>query len=93
MAPPGLAEKKRPGDGNSGNNQPSTPAPGPCRASPAQGSGDLRPRREDRKHIHERDSQHGEIEMYNRQGKHLGAYDHLSDKQLKDPDPERTCVK
>jgi len=38
-------------------------------------------------------SQHGEIEMYDERGKHLGAYDHVFGKQLKGPGPGRTRVK
>ncbi|RAJ29635.1 RHS repeat-associated protein [Kitasatospora sp. SolWspMP-SS2h] len=70
--------------------------PGANRVSPktpVQGGGGLRPRWEDGRHIYEWDSQHGEIEKYNKQGKHLGAYDPVSGQQLKGPDPGRKCVK
>ncbi|WP_234337292.1 colicin E3/pyocin S6 family cytotoxin [Kitasatospora phosalacinea] len=58
-----------------------------------QGGGGLRPRWEHGKHIYEWDSQHGEIEKYNKQGQHRGAYDPVSGQQLKGPDPGRKCVK
>mgnify|MGYP001685595785 CR=1 FL=1 len=35
--------------------------------------------------ILECDSQHGEVEKYDKRGKHLGAFDPKSGKQLKDP--------
>ena len=35
--------------------------------------------------ILECDSQHGEVEKYDKRGKHLGAFDPKTGKQLKDP--------
>ncbi|KAA5837265.1 colicin E3/pyocin S6 family cytotoxin [Saccharopolyspora hirsuta] len=44
--------------------------------TPVQGGGGLRPRWKDRKgNIYEWDYQHGEVEVYNKRGKHQGAFD------------------
>ncbi|MGW4644937.1 colicin E3/pyocin S6 family cytotoxin [Kitasatospora sp. NPDC004289] len=63
--------------------------------TPVQGGGGMRPRWEDKKHIYEWDSQHGEVEKYTKQGKHLGAFDPNTGKPLpgKGPVSGRTCVK
>ncbi|MFE9428570.1 colicin E3/pyocin S6 family cytotoxin [Kitasatospora sp. NPDC006697] len=61
--------------------------------TPVQRGGGLRPRWEDSNNIYEWDSQHGEIEMYDKQGKHLGAYDPNTGQQLKGPVKGRTCNK
>ncbi|MEU9128779.1 colicin E3/pyocin S6 family cytotoxin [Kitasatospora sp. NPDC048540] len=61
--------------------------------TPVQGGGGKRARWEDGKNIYEWDSQHGEVEKYNKQGKHLGAYDPDTGNQLKGPVPGRKCVK
>ncbi|GAA1942673.1 colicin E3/pyocin S6 family cytotoxin [Kitasatospora viridis] len=61
--------------------------------TPVQRGGGLRPRWEDKNNIYEWDSQHGEIEMYDKQGKHLGAYDPNTGQPLKGPVKGRTCVK
>ena len=61
--------------------------------SPVQGGGGKRARWEDGKNIYEWDSQHGEVEKYDKQGKHLGAYDPNTGAQLKGPVSGRKCVK
>jgi len=43
--------------------------------------------------IYEWDSQHGKVEMYTKQGKHLGEYDPLSGEQTKPADPTRRVEK
>ena len=63
--------------------------PGAQRAkpkTPVQGGGGLRKRwRLPGGCILEWDSQHGEVEKYDKRGKHLGAFDPKTGKQLKDP--------
>ena len=63
--------------------------PGAQRAkpkTPVQGGGGLRKRwRFPGGCILEWDSQHGEVEKYDKRGKHLGAFDPKTGKQLKDP--------
>ena len=47
--------------------------------TPVQGGGGLRPRwKDDKGNIYEWDSQHGEFEIYNKQGKHKGSYNPTS---------------
>lgn len=57
-------------------------------------SGGLRARWElPNKRILEWDKQHGEVEMYTKNGKHLGAFDPETGKQIKDAKPDRTIKK
>ena len=42
-----------------------------------------------RKRIYEWDSQHGELEAYNKRGKHVGVVDNQTGEQIKDPVPGR----
>jgi RHS repeat-associated protein len=63
-----------------------------------QRGGGMRARWEDKNAIYEWDSQHGEVEMYNRRGRHLGAFDPQTGKpvtdrkgKVKGPVPGRTC--
>ncbi len=59
-----------------------------------QGGGKLRERWKDRKgHIYEWDSQHGKVELYTKNGKHLGEFDHITGEQTKDADPSRKVEK
>jgi hypothetical protein len=56
-----------------------------------QGGGKKRPRWKDRDgNIYEWDFQHGAIEKYNKRGKHLGEFDHITGEQNKSPDNTRT---
>ena len=59
--------------------------------TPVQGGGGLRPRWEDGKYIYEWDSRHGEVEKYDRRGRHLGSFDPNTGDALKGPVPGRTC--
>ncbi|CAI8769496.1 Toxin [Pseudomonas sp. IT-P44] len=43
--------------------------------------------------IYEWDSQHGKVELYTKQGKHLGEYDPLTGEQTKPADPKRSVEK
>ncbi|WP_174514510.1 colicin E3/pyocin S6 family cytotoxin [Streptacidiphilus jiangxiensis] len=61
--------------------------------TPVQGGGGKRARWEDGKNIYEWDSQHGEVEKYDKNGRHLGAYDPNTGAQLKGPVSGRKCVK
>ncbi|AZE10982.1 Colicin E3 [Pseudomonas chlororaphis subsp. aureofaciens] len=62
--------------------------------SSVQGGGKKRPRWKDRKgRIYEWDSQHGAVELYDKQGKHLGEYDSVSGEQTKPAQPGRTTPK
>ena len=62
--------------------------------TPVQGGGGLRKRWKDPKgNIYEWDSRHGELEMYNSKGDHLGAFDPVTGKQLKHRDPSRNIKK
>lgn len=55
-----------------------------------QGGGGLRPRwKLPDGTILEWDSQHGELEKYDKRGKHEGAYDPDTGQQKKGPDPKR----
>jgi hypothetical protein len=82
----------------SGNYKPAprTPKafPGLRRAKPKtsiQGGGGLRKRWKDEAgNIWEWDSQYGELEKYSPKGKHLGAFDPDTGKQLKPADGSRT---
>jgi hypothetical protein len=63
-----------------------------------QGGGGMRARWEDKKFIYEWDSQHGEVEKYNKKGKHLGAFDPNTGEMMTDskgrpkgPTAGRTC--
>ncbi|MGX6608079.1 colicin E3/pyocin S6 family cytotoxin, partial [Micromonosporaceae bacterium Da 78-11] len=67
--------------------------------TPIQGGGGTRARWETKKNILEWDSQHGEIEMYNKRGVHLGSFDPDTGKPITDskgnvkgPNPGRKCV-
>ncbi|WP_413794089.1 colicin E3/pyocin S6 family cytotoxin [Pseudomonas sp. N4] len=52
--------------------------------------GGLRPRWKDNdKIIYEWDLQHGAVEKYNKRGKHLGEFDHITGTQTKPADPTR----
>src|SRR5690606_17314029 len=56
-----------------------------------QGGGKKRPRWKDREgNIYEWDFQHGAIEKYNKRGKHLGEFNHITGEQTKSPDSTRT---
>ncbi len=52
--------------------------------------GSKRRRWRDDKRIFEWDYQHGHVEMYDRRGHHLGAYDAYTGKQLKNADPSKS---
>jgi RHS repeat-associated protein len=54
--------------------------------TPVQGGGGMRKRWEDKKNIYEWDSQHGEVEMYDKRGKHLGSFDAETGKPITDKD-------
>lgn len=59
-----------------------------------KGGGGVRRRWKDSKgRIFEWDSQHGAVEMYDRQGKHLGEYDAVTGQQTKPPKPDRKVEK
>jgi hypothetical protein len=59
-----------------------------------QGGGGTRRRWKDGKgRIYEWDSQHGAVEMYDKQGKHLGEYDPLTGEQTKPAKPGRKVEK
>jgi hypothetical protein len=49
----------------------------------------LRPRWKDEDHIYEWDGQHGELEQYDLQGNHQGAFDWETGKRLKKAVPGR----
>lgn len=53
-------------------------------------SGERRWRSSDGKRIFTWDSLHGEIEVFNRRGRHLGAIDPIHGNLIKDPVPGRT---
>lgn len=56
-----------------------------------QGGGKKRPRWKDKEgNIYEWDFQHGAIEKYNKRGKHLGEFNHITGEQTKSPDNTRT---
>ena len=57
---------------------------------PVQGGGKLRARWKDSDgKIYEWDSQHGELEKYDKRGKHLGAFDYKTGDKIKPADPKR----
>lgn len=59
-----------------------------------QGGGKLRERWKDKKgRIYEWDSQHGKIEVYTKNGKHIGEFDHMTGEQTKEADPSRKVDK
>ncbi|EGX6965412.1 hypothetical protein JGJ17_004699, partial [Vibrio alginolyticus] len=59
-----------------------------------QGGGKLRERWKDKKgRIYEWDSQHGKVEIYTKNGKHIGEFDHISGEQTKEADPARKVEK
>ncbi|MCC4225979.1 S-type pyocin domain-containing protein [Vibrio campbellii] len=59
-----------------------------------QGGGKLRERWKDKKgRIYEWDSQHGKVEIYTKNGKHIGEFDHISGEQTKEADPSRKVEK
>jgi hypothetical protein len=43
--------------------------------------------------VYEWDSQHGKLEKYNKPGKHMGEFDHVTGEQTKPGDPARKVVK
>ena len=58
--------------------------------TPVQGGGKLRARWKDPDgKIYEWDSQHGELEKYDRRGNHLGAFDYKTGEQIKPAEPKR----
>lgn len=61
--------------------------------TPRTGGGGLRARWQDGKDILEWDYQHGTVERYNKQGKHLGEFDPNTGDQTKDAVPGRTCAR
>jgi hypothetical protein len=62
--------------------------------SSVQGGGKKRSRWKDRKgRIYEWDSQHGAVEIYDKQGKHLGEFDAETGDMRKPPKPGRTTPK
>nr|WP_255557975.1 colicin E3/pyocin S6 family cytotoxin [Photobacterium sp. WH24] len=58
-----------------------------------QGGGSKRRRWKDKKHIYEWDSQHGKVEVYDKNGKHIGEFDHITGEQNKPRDPSRKIEK
>ena len=58
-----------------------------------QGGGGVRKRWKDKKRIYEWDSQHGKVEVYDKNGNHIGEFDHISGKQTKPKDPKRKIEK
>lgn len=60
-----------------------------CEAIGAR-TGKKRWRSHDGKRLYEWDALHGEIEMYNKRGKHLGALDGVSGALIKEPIKGRT---
>jgi hypothetical protein len=62
--------------------------------NPVKGGGGLRRRWKDRKgRIYEWDSENGRVELYDKQGKHLGEFDPETGEQTKGPKPGRTTPK
>lgn len=59
--------------------------------TPVQGGRGMRARWEDGTYIYEWDSRHGEVEKYNRRGRHLGSFDPETGEKLKDAIPGRKC--
>ena len=58
--------------------------------TPVQGGGKVRARWKDSDgKIYEWDSQHGELEKYDKRGKHLGAFDYKTGDKIKPADPKR----
>ncbi|WP_231566969.1 colicin E3/pyocin S6 family cytotoxin [Vibrio navarrensis] len=52
-----------------------------------------RPRWKDKKRIYEWDSQHGKVEVYDKNGNHIGEFDHETGEQTKPKDPKRKVEK
>jgi hypothetical protein len=66
-------------------------AQGVPRKRAVQGGGGLRKRWRDADGtIYEWDSRHGAVEKYNKNGRHLGEFDHTTGRQIKPADPTRT---
>jgi len=64
------------------------------RKTPNQGGGGLRKRWKDEKgNIYEWDSRHGALEKYDKQGRHLGQFDHITGEQTKLADKTRRAEK
>jgi hypothetical protein len=62
--------------------------------SSVQGGGSNRARWKDRKgRIYEWDSKTGSIELYDKQGRHLGEFNHITGEQIDPPKPGRTTPK
>ncbi|MFD7610817.1 colicin E3/pyocin S6 family cytotoxin [Streptomyces sp. NPDC059828] len=63
--------------------------------TPVQGGGGMRKRWKDPKsgEIYEWDSQHGKVEKYNKNGKHVGEFDPETGAQTKPRDPTRKVQK
>lgn len=61
--------------------------------TPVQGGRGMRQRWEDGKYIYEWDSRHGEVEKYDKRGKHLGSFDPETGEELKGPVPGRRTNK
>jgi hypothetical protein len=59
--------------------------------TPRTGGAGLRRRWRDQQagRIYEWDSQHGTVEVYDNQGRHVGEFDPFSGERLKGPDPSR----
>ena len=53
----------------------------------------MRQRWEDGRYIYEWDSRHGEVEKYDKRGKHLGSFDPETGEELKGPVPGRRTNK
>ncbi|MDO6708620.1 colicin E3/pyocin S6 family cytotoxin [Photobacterium sp. 1_MG-2023] len=58
-----------------------------------QGGGSKRRRWKDKRQIYEWDSQHGKVEVYDKNGKHIGEFDHITGEQTKPKDPSRRIEK
>ncbi|MGF1706489.1 colicin E3/pyocin S6 family cytotoxin [Enterovibrio baiacu] len=58
-----------------------------------QGGGKKRARWKDKKRIYEWDSQHGKVEVYDKNGNHIGEFDHNTGEQTKPKDPKRKVEK
>ncbi|WP_083539553.1 colicin E3/pyocin S6 family cytotoxin [Enterovibrio coralii] len=58
-----------------------------------QGGGKKRARWKDKNRIYEWDSQHGKVEVYDKNGNHIGEFDHNTGEQTKPKDPKRKVEK
>ena len=64
------------------------------RKTPIQGGGGLRKRWKDKKgNIYEWDYRHGELEKYDKQGRHLGQFNHITGEQTKPANKTRRIQK